>query len=122
MFLPCGAQSLGPANARFVNFEREWPEEFRPGWMSKTAAWISEPDQGNSCRRPAPGQTKIFGLDICTLATGSSVFSPRQQMPRRQASIIWIDGSNGKLAIERAVGIMREGCKTGKENQMKLSL
>ncbi len=85
--------SLGPANARFVNFEKEWPEEFRP-WLDEQNRcmdlWNLTREQLQAAGIPA---RQIFGLDICTLANREQFFSYRDnKCPGRQASIIWIDG------------------------------
>lgn len=83
--------SLGPANAQFVNFGKEWPEEFRP-WLDEQSRcmdlWNLAREQLQRAGIPA---RQIFGLDICTLANREQFFSYRdKKCPGRQASIIWI--------------------------------
>lgn len=83
--------SLGPGNAQFVNFEREWPDSFR-SWLDEKSRcmdlWNLTRAQLEAAGVPA---RQIFGLDICTLANREIFFSYRDnRCPGRQASIIWI--------------------------------
>ncbi|MDL2267266.1 polyphenol oxidase family protein [Desulfovibrio sp. OttesenSCG-928-G15] len=81
--------SLGPAAAEFVNFVREWPEEFTP--------WFCPPnrtmDLWGLCRAQLvaaglePGN--VFSLDLCTFSLPGLFFSHRRGDAGRQVSLIW---------------------------------
>ena len=83
--------SLGPERAEFINFEREWGEDFRP-WFdpaSKTMdLWGLTRSQLQEAGLPA---RQIYGLDLCTMSNHENFFSYRQsRQTGRQASLIWI--------------------------------
>ena len=85
--------SLGPSEAEFVNFSREWPEKFSP-WFNEqskrmnlwalTRAQLLEAGLEND---------NIYGLDLCTrlLSDYGTFFSYRAGHAGRQVSLIWID-------------------------------
>ncbi len=81
--------SLGPAAAEFVNFEREWPDEFRP-WFDEARRvmdlWSLARHQLAEAGVP-PEQ--IFGLDLCTQSLPELFFSYRRKDASRQMSFIW---------------------------------
>lgn len=83
--------SLGPANAEFINFEREWGDEYRPWFDAQTRCmdlWRLTRSQLEAAGVP-PGQ--IFGVDLCTALNPALFFSHRRdQRSGRQASLIWI--------------------------------
>ncbi len=99
----CAAYGLDPADVRavrgpslgyaqFVNFDREWPEEFAPWYDRATQCmdlWRLTRDQFvRAGLRPA----NIYGLDLCTWSLNDLFFSHRRGDAGRQAGIIWIEG------------------------------
>ena len=82
--------SLGPGAAEFINFEREWSQEFAP-WFDTTTRcmnlWELTRHQLQSAGIPAGN---IFSLDFCTHSLPGLFFSYRRKHIGRQASIIWI--------------------------------
>jgi YfiH family protein len=86
--------SLGPAAAEFINFEREWPPQYRP-WFNaadKTVdLWALTRHQLISAgMRPE----RIFSLDLCTRSLPGLFYSYRRGDCGRQASLVWIKGSS----------------------------
>ena len=83
--------SLSPAHAEFVNFEREWPESFRP-WFDEQSRrmdlWSLTRDQLRRAGLPA---SHIHGLDWCTFANPTFYSYRRNPACGRQAAFIWID-------------------------------
>lgn len=82
--------SLGPANAQFVNFATEWPEEFRPFLDGRLCMdlWRLTRSQLEAAGIPA---RQVFGLDICTMENAAQFFSfRRDKSPGRQGSVIWM--------------------------------
>jgi len=85
--------SLGPGNAEFINFAREWGDQYLP-WFdadSKTMdLWGLTRHQLERAGLPA---RSIFGLDLCTASNDNQFFSyRREKRSGRQASLIWIAG------------------------------
>lgn len=83
--------SLGPANAQFINFAKEWGDEFGP-WFDKRALcmdlWQLSRYQLVSAGVP---ENHIYGIDICTSANDNLFFSYRRDRQcGRQGSLIWI--------------------------------
>jgi copper oxidase (laccase) domain-containing protein len=91
--------SLGPAAAEFINFEREWPAQYRP-WFNASGKtvdlWaLTRHQLVTAGMRPE----HIFSLDLCTRSLPGLLYSYRRGDSGRQASIIWIKGSfEGGLA------------------------
>lgn len=88
----CRGPSLGPANARFQNFETEWSEDFLPWFDAKTQCmdlWnLARAQLEDAGLKPE----HIFGLDICTYENPHAWFSYRRdKYCGRQASLIWIE-------------------------------
>lgn len=86
--------SLGPAESEFVNFDREWGQEFNPWWNPGDRTvdlWRLTRDQ---LYEAGLAPNNIYSLDICTYANPELFFSYRRDKPvtGRQASIIWIGG------------------------------
>ncbi len=84
--------SLGPGAAEFVNFAKEWPEQFRP-WFWEATKTMNLWELTRS-RLEAAGlrRENIFGLDLCTHSLPEMFFSYRRGHNARQMSLIWIRG------------------------------
>ena len=85
--------SLSPQKSEFINFEREWGEEFRgylhPGKRTVNL-WRLTRDQLAGAGIP---EEHIFGLDLCTHTLSELFYSHRRSGdPERQAGLIWIRG------------------------------
>ena len=83
--------SLGPAVAQFVNFDKEWGDDF--------AQWFSAREQTMDLwsltraqlRQAGLPESHIFGLDMCTATMSEQFFSYRKDKKAgRQVSVIWI--------------------------------
>ena len=75
--------------ARFINFDREWPSEFRPWYDAATQCvdlWRLTRDQLLAAGL-RPGT--IYGLDLCTYSLPQLFFSYRRGEPGRQVGLIW---------------------------------
>ena len=82
--------SLGPTLAEFVNFDREWSEDFRPWFDEQTRCmdlWSLTRHQLRQAGLPA---SHIYGLDICTFANPAFYSYRRNHACGRQASLIWM--------------------------------
>lgn len=82
--------SLGPGAAEFINFEREWTAEFRPWFDPGTKLmdlWSLTRHQLAQAGMPPEN---IFGIDLCTHAFSSFLFSHRRGHTGRQAALIFI--------------------------------
>ena len=82
--------SLGPGAAEFINFDREWPQEFAQWFDTDTRCmnlWELTRHQLQSAGIPAGN---IFSLDLCTHSLPGLFFSYRRKHTGRQASVIWI--------------------------------
>jgi len=82
--------SLGPGAAEFVNFDREWPQEFAPWFDRRTQCvnlWELTKYQLQSAGLPSEN---IFSLDLCTHSLPGLFFSHRRKHTGRQAAIIWM--------------------------------
>lgn len=84
--------SLGPAAAEFVNFQKEWDDDFRP--------WYNERDQRmdlwaltvSQLEKAGLRRQNIHGVDLCTFLNFHNFFSYRKDRHTgRQASLIWIN-------------------------------
>ena len=84
--------SLGPEAAEFVNFQKEWPKEFRP-WFNDAARtmdlWSLTRDQ---LRAAGLRHDHIFSVDLCTRSLPDFFFSYRRGESARQISLIWLRG------------------------------
>lgn len=83
--------SLGPANAQFTNFDKEWGESFLP-WFDKESQTMNLWELTKwQLRQAGLLPENIYGLDICTFANCDRFFSYRKNRHTgRQGSIIWI--------------------------------
>jgi len=88
--------SLGPDNAQFVNFEKDFGPEFRPWFNEQTQTmdlWRLTRDQLMEAGVP---EAQIFGVDLCTMGRDDTFFSYRKacaapvKATGRQCGIIWI--------------------------------
>lgn len=84
--------SLGPAKSEFVNFEKEWGEEFRP-WLNEknkcVNLWELTRHQLGQAGTP---DKNIYEIDICTGLNSGEFFSYRvNRLTGRQASLIWME-------------------------------
>ncbi len=85
--------SLGPGQAEFVNFDREWGGEFE-AWLDRASMkmdlWKLTESQLAEAGVP---KSQIYGVDICTAANDWLFFSYRRDRGcGRQASLVWIEG------------------------------
>lgn len=84
--------SLGPSEAEFVNFSREWPDKFRHWFNPRSKRmnlWaLTRAQLAEAGLEP----DNIYGLDLCTrlLADEGTFFSYRAGHTGRQVSLIWI--------------------------------
>lgn len=82
--------SLGPTAAEFVNFDAEWPSEFRP-WFDEQSKRMDLWELTKFQLIEAgllPGH--IFSLDLCTQSLPELFFSHRRKQAGRQTALIWI--------------------------------
>lgn len=83
--------SLGPAASEFVNFAREWPEEFapwlRPGDKTVNLWALTRHQLEEAGLRPE----RIFSLDMCTRDMADCFFSYRRGDQGRMANAIWME-------------------------------
>lgn len=83
--------SLGPDNAEFINFEREWGEEYLPWFDAGTRTMDLWGLTRRQLERAGLLPRRIFGLDLCTAENNDQFFSYRRShRSGRQASLIWI--------------------------------
>ena len=85
--------SLGPAFAEFVNFDTEWPDEFRPWFDERRRCmdlWSLTRHQLEQAGIP---RENIYGLDFCTYANPNFYSYRRNRACGRQASLIWIESA-----------------------------
>lgn len=92
----CRGPSLGPANARFQNFAKEWGDEFLP-WFNRGTECMDLWKLGrHQLEEAGLRPNHIFGLDICTFENSHAWFSYRRDKEcGRQASLIWIENATG---------------------------
>ena len=83
--------SLGPAHAEFVNFEREWPDAFRPWFDERSRRMDLWSLTRRQLRQAGLPESHIYGLDLCTFANPAFYSYRRNPACGRQASLIWID-------------------------------
>lgn len=81
--------SLGPALAEFVNFDREWSEDFRPWFDEQTRCMDLWSLTRHQLRQAGLPVSHIYGLDICTFANPAFYSYRRNHACGRQASLIW---------------------------------
>lgn len=84
--------SLGPAQAQFVHYGKEWGEyfqrylDFRNSTMDLWAMTRDQLAQAGIPRR------RIYGIDLCTRSNGDLLYSYRASHAcGRQGSLIWIE-------------------------------
>jgi YfiH family protein len=82
--------SLGPGAAEFVNFEKEWPERFRPWFDEATRTMHLWELTRAALESVGLRRDNIFGLDLCTQSLPELFFSFRRRDDVRQMSLIWI--------------------------------
>ena len=83
--------SLGPGRAEFVNFEREWSDDFRPWFDLDTQTMDLWSLTRYQLRQAGLPERQIYGLDLCTASNTAQFFSYRREKKSgRQASLIWI--------------------------------
>ena len=83
--------SLGPGRAEFVNFEREWSDDFRPWFDPATRTMDLWGLTRRQLQQAGLPERQIYGLDLCTASNNGQFFSyRREKRSGRQASLIWI--------------------------------
>lgn len=87
--------SLGPASSEFINFDREWGQEWRRWFNTKTGCmnlWsLTRWQLMTGPHAPALLDENIFGIDICTAQNCNAFFSYRKNKNTgRQANLVWI--------------------------------
>lgn len=92
--------SLGPASAEFVNFAREWGQDYAPWFTPGTSTMDLWSLTRHQLREAGLIDAHIFGLDLCTASMPDMFFSYRQDKNcGRQASLVWIrQGDEAHLA------------------------
>ena len=84
--------SLGPSEAQFVNFDKEWGIEWVEWFTKKNKMmnlWQLTKHQLQLAGLP---EEHIFGLDLCTKTLEDEFYSYRRDtITGRQAAIIWIE-------------------------------
>lgn len=86
--------SLGPAAAEFVNFESEWPRQFRPWFDEQRRTMDLWSLLKHQLKEAGLRDGNIFSLDLCTWSLPDLFFSHRRRHTGRQISLIWISGEN----------------------------
>lgn len=81
--------SLGPGAAEFVNFDSEWPTEFRPWFNAETKLMDLWSLTRHQLAKAGMKTENIFSLDICTYAFPDFLFSYRRGHSGRQAALIF---------------------------------
>lgn len=101
--LACRGPSLGPNNAEFVNFHKDWGEEFRPWFDENIQCMDLWGLTRHQLLKAGLLEENIYAIDICTYANDSSWFSWRKNKEAgRQAALIWIKNScNDTEALEQ---------------------
>lgn len=83
--------SLGPAVSEFVNFYREWPQEFLPWFNSihrTVNLWALTRHQ---LERAGLRPDGIYSVDMCTHTMAGTFFSHRRKDAGRMANAIWME-------------------------------
>lgn len=83
--------SLGPGAAEFVNFEREWPEKFRPWLDEKSRCMDLWSLTRHQLAEAGVKPENIYGIDLCTYSLSHVLFSFRRGHAGRQAAVIYIN-------------------------------
>lgn len=84
--------SLGPAEAQFVNFEKEWGVEWTRWFNSETKTMNLWQLTRHQLQLAGLREENIFGLDLCTKTLEDEFYSYRRdKVTGRQAAIIWIE-------------------------------
>lgn len=106
--------SLGPGRAEFVNFEREWSDDFRRWFDPQTQTMDLWSLTRHQLRQAGLPERQIFGLDLCTASNDGQFFSYRREKKcGRQASLIWIATAPGATECSGAFG---HSATAGKSN------
>lgn len=84
--------SLGPAAAEFVNFDREWGDDFARWFRTRERTMDLWTLTRHQLAQAGLAPERIHALDLCTGTLADTFFSyRRERVTGRQASIIWID-------------------------------
>lgn len=83
--------SLGPAASEFVNFDREWPDGFRPWFDAATKTVNLWELTGSQLEQAGLRRDRIFGLDMCTRTMADTFYSYRRKDQGRQVSAVWLE-------------------------------
>ena len=84
--------SLGPAEAQFVNFDKEWGVEWTRWFTPATKTMNLWQLTRHQLQLAGLRQEHIFGLDLCTKTLEDEFYSYRRdKVTGRQAALIWID-------------------------------
>ncbi|MBQ9406402.1 MAG: laccase domain-containing protein [Desulfovibrio sp.] len=88
--------SLGPQHAEFVNFAREWGQDWLPWFDPQSQTMDLWALTRAQLIRAGLLARNIFGLDWCTAENSALFFSYRREKTcGRQASLIWISAAQG---------------------------
>lgn len=82
--------SLGPGAAEFVNFDREWPPQFRLWFDERRKTMDLWSLTRHQLTKAGVLPEYVFSLDLCTHSLPDLLFSYRRGHTGRQASLIWI--------------------------------
>lgn len=83
--------SLGPTRAEFVNFDREWTEDFRPWFNPQTRCMDLWALTRHQLQQAGVPETQIYGLDLCTFLNPAFYSYRRNVSCGRQAAFIWLE-------------------------------
>lgn len=84
--------SLGPAQAEFINFDKEWGSEFEKYFDRRTSCMDLWKLSRSQLMEAGVPEEQIYGIDICTASNNRLFFSYRKDRKcGRQASLIWIE-------------------------------
>ncbi|MDR2503716.1 MAG: polyphenol oxidase family protein [Deltaproteobacteria bacterium] len=85
--------SLGPGAAEFINFDQEWPDNFRPWFNPESRLMDLWSLTRHQLLQAGMLPEHIFSLDLCTYALGGDggcLFSFRRGDALRQGALIFI--------------------------------
>jgi len=84
--------SLGPAEAQFINFDKEWGVEWARWFSPETKTMNLWQLTRYQLQLAGVPEEQIFSLDLCTKTLEEEFFSYRRdKVTGRQASLIWIE-------------------------------
>lgn len=84
--------SLGPNRAEFMNFKKDWSEDFRPWYDENTKCMNLWELTKHQLLDVGLLENNVYSLDLCTSTMNDSFFSYRKDKNcGRQASLIWIE-------------------------------